>query len=325
MTATLTRRSGLSLERLERRRGYLGASDVPVLFLSPDDVFGRTVYDLWASKVLPLKPDAPTDRMQLGLDLEPALHAFAERQLAAAIERDIEILPKPGEVLGANLDGLARIGGHQVVFEYKFVGGSQLKHWGDPGTSQVPDRVALQCQSQMFCADAARAYIVAAMVDGFDFSLELFTLDRDDQVINDIRAVAGAFWRAHVEPKVPPPESYPSIETLKRIERVPGKRVALDVDLYHELKESSEEASEAKKKHEAVKAKVIEALRDPETGEFAEFGDVNIDGVFDEVSYKEQTRRDIDADALKLAMPDVYEKFLKITSHRVLRVKERKF
>lgn len=302
-------RPGLSPERLERRRQGIFASDSPALFLEPEDVYGATPADIWAEKVYPLKPRPATDEMTLGLLMEPTLAYYAMHQLGCDIERDIEILPAKGKILGANLDARAKLpNGRRAVMEFKYVGEHQAHYWGE----EPRESVVIQLHHQMLVDGAEEAYAFAGIVSGGTLSLTTYKVPRDEEIIELIDTETRRFWEEHVVPKVKPTNWPVSVEVAQRIPRVEGKRVKVADNIYVNFEAAREALSLATKEADRCKAELLDALGD---GEIA----VTSHG---EIRFAEESAGvRIDAKALQEAHPEIFAEFARKATRRVPRMK----
>lgn len=208
---------GLSGDELAARRKGIFASDSPSILLGGDEAFGSR-FSVWAEKCLPMRPTQPTQQMLTGLALEPSILSWAERFLDREVVRKPAIYPtgEGDDIFGAHLDGaLAETDkqGRRAVVEAKC---SAFGKWGDPGTDQIPSRYLVQTQHQMMVADAQVAYVpVLLMQLGV---MEMYVVERDDELIGEIRDEDLQFWNDHVRTGQRP-DGEPDPELIARIER----------------------------------------------------------------------------------------------------------
>lgn len=177
----------------ERRRG-IGASDVPAIagisgFASPIDV--------WEQKTGRVEPNAENAMTRWGTLLEPVIaDEFAVKTglKVRRIARAVRYRDWP--ILFAHLDRQVVGGG---ILECK--SSMTTRGWGESGTSEVPDHVALQVQAQLACADAEVAH-VAALIGYRDFRTYLIARDRP-LFEDDVLPLLKEFWTL-VETDTPP-------------------------------------------------------------------------------------------------------------------------
>lgn len=81
--------------------------------------------------------------------------------------------------------------------------------WGTPGSDEVPDHYAIQCQWYM-AVTGMRQWDLAVLFNGN--TLETYRLFRNDELLSELIAAGEAFWNDNVLKAVPPPldesESY---------------------------------------------------------------------------------------------------------------------
>ena len=216
----------------KKRKDHIGASDSPaILGLTPQ---WRTAYDVYIEKTMELSRMDENDAIKIGNLAERGMLDWAAAELNAEIVKNQYRVAKDGPgagIMAANCDAL--LPNLDAVLEAKTSGvlwpTPDKDQWGDSGTDLVPDHVTVQVHHQMLCAGARRAF-VAALIGGI--GLRLYEIARNDALIDAIAEQIAEFWQNHVQVRVPPSlESYPSVEILKRIQRVPEKVVTLDSEI----------------------------------------------------------------------------------------------
>lgn len=76
--------------------------------------------------------------------------------------------------------------------------------YGDPGTDQVPDWVACQCQ--WYCGlTGAKWWDVAVLFFAPRREFAIYHLERNQEIIDQLTEIGREFWEGHVIPQVPPP------------------------------------------------------------------------------------------------------------------------
>lgn len=244
---------------LERRRGFVGASETVLLFGLP--AFGhRTVSDLWFEKKYGVeKSSGGNASTRLGLRLESAVLEAAEERLGSPIiDRQLWLTR---DFNGATLDG--RVDSHTIV-EAKtsgLLGPSTLAQWGEDDTDQIPDSYLLQVQAQLLVSGAELAYL-AALIGGRGFAM--FKVEPHTELQSKIAAKAAEFI-ASLAGDVAPPEP-PQLDTLKRIRRQPDKIVEIADDLYERFEEAKRNAKASDVAKENVQRELLAAMGDAEGG-----------------------------------------------------------
>ena len=300
----------ITAEQRAARRLSLGSSDSPAIVgVDP----WRTAGDIYWAKINEL-PELPSinEAIDAGNRLESVLLDLAEERYGA-LERDCSIISEENCILAANLD--ARLQRRDVGIEAKYVGPKAAEYWGEPETDQVPDHVAIQCQHQMHVAGLDRVHVVAGICDPFlGLRFRFYHVEYDADLIDAIVTACLGFWRNHVVPKIPPPNSPPSLETLKRIRREPSSVIDLGpeaVDRWNEREVAARAVKAAEQAHFDATARVMAMLLSAEAGRLP-------DGRL--ICYAEENAGDrlIDSKAAKAAYPDLFTP----STRRVLRLKK---
>lgn len=292
----------------ELRRSHLGSSDMPAL-VGVDPY--RTAADVWLQKTADIA-ETGSGASLLGQVCESAALQLAAKELGVRLDRrNTYRVSKQDPVFAANVDGL--VTGLPWAIEAKTTGLTgptpEKEMWGEPGTDEVPERVIVQCQHQMFVADLEQVW-VAAVIGQRGFVL--YRVPRNEQLIAHLRGVGSHFWHQHVEPKVAPPGSVPSLELLQSLRRQPNKLIELDAALVRSWSEARDQRLAAEKREEEVKRELLAALGDAEAA----------DCPMGRLTYLEQSRASIDAKRLRAERPEIADEFASESSYRVLRFKQ---
>lgn len=171
----------------------IGGSDVAAIhgmsrYRGPHSVYLRVVEGL---------QEAQTEPQEYGHDAEPGILAFAFRRLGGEWRRSVQhAVPQP--FLRCNLDALS-VDGRTVIDAKNSARG---EGYGAPGGDAVPDDVLMQQHYYCFVTGAERA-VVAASIGGRP--PELYYIERDEDFGARLLRGMIAFWREHIEPRVPPP------------------------------------------------------------------------------------------------------------------------
>lgn len=106
----------------------------------------------------------------------------------------------------------------------KNVAWDQQKHWGEPGTDDVPEHILTQCHWSMSASELER-WDVAAFFGGWD--LRVFTVRKDAEIERILLAHAEDWWRRHMIEGIEP--DITASETAGRYlrERFPKNRLNL--------------------------------------------------------------------------------------------------
>jgi putative phage-type endonuclease len=176
-----------------QRREGIGASDVPAI--AGVSTFATPV-DVWMSKVGMVEPNAETPLTRWGHLLEPVIADEFTVQTGVKVRRlSRAVKYRDWPILFAHLDRTAG----DAILEVKT--SMSPKGWGETGSADVPDAVALQVQAQLACAGKETAY-VAALIGYRDF--RVYTIPRDREMFDDlILPLLREFWQL-VETNTPP-------------------------------------------------------------------------------------------------------------------------
>jgi len=302
----------LTDEQKKLRRGHIGASDSPQIVL-PDPPFGGPI-DVYNSKVFG-DHKAETEAMGMGNLLEgPGLDFLAKSlkvELARASDTDLFRVStgRDGGILAAIPDAI--VIDKPAGCEVKYVNQSFAHLWGEEGTNEVPDHVAVQVQHQMYVWELERVF-VAVFIAGFSLSLRSYMVPRDDELIDDIIDADLAFWKNHIEPQVPP-EGWtgPSLECLSRRSRVPKKIVPGDTELVRRWLDAKEVAGKAEGDAKSLQSQVVASLGDAEALDLGELG---------QLTYLPQ-RSAPSTDYKRMRMDGIFDIYCTQGTHPVLRFK----
>jgi len=301
-----------SLAWLAWRRGGLGASDAAAICgLSP----WGTPYSVWLDKTgqLPLEPRATTRYQRWGLLLEPAVRdAFEDETGHTVVGIQAWVQNRDRPWLRATLDGLVASEGAVIgVFEGKTSNGRDGR-W-DGG---VPDYYLVQVQHQLAATGLDLGY-VAVLLGGADF--EVYEVARDESAIRVVLEQEERFWIHNVQdghaPDVDSSEetgvalkaAFAKSEADKSVELPDGS-----AELVEGLRTAKEEVKGAGVRERAAANALMALLGDAEVGLLA--GEPAI-------TWKTQSSRRIDIQALRDSYPEIAQVVLKETSTRVLRLK----
>lgn len=235
----------------ERRTGY-GASDAPIL-VEGDEASWRQLH----GEKLGLLPDrVGTETMELGKRLEGLILKLAAERLGQPIVRVNRIVRHPDlPHVFASLDGRLKRGPIRPVEAKKW--SMKGDDWGPAGSDIVPVRILYQLQQQA-AVTGADAVEVAVLFGGS--KLELFTVGRDETMIDEILNLETAAWAYVQRGEMPPwPGQAPTRIVLAADE------IAIDDTLRNlvEIHEAAAiQADQAKQELEDAKDRLRAALAD---------------------------------------------------------------
>lgn len=307
-------------EQREQRRGYLGSSDMaPIMDLSP---YKQTGVDIYWSKVAEKLPDEETDCQSVGTWLEGPLVEWAAEELGVEVTTDPDDLRKVATVgdgagvFAANNDAL--ILGKDAGIEAKFASGDLAKGYGEAGTDEIPDHVIVQTQHQMYCSDLQVVYVALATPSYYGLDRRMYTVPREDALIEQLVTFGMDWWNKYVVTKTPPgPNATPPLYVLKALHREKGKVVDLGeigADLVEFFEQYKAEEKECKSRKDKKKAEIIFALGDAEIGKLP-------DGR--RVTYEAHDTNRFDMKGFRAADPTLAAKWTKTTSSRTMYIKKK--
>lgn len=213
------------LQPLSPTRGYCGGGNIAGIlglspFRTPLDEYLLIVNEL-QDELTPEKAEFFEDRR----DLEPWLaKKFTRRTGLQVVRTNVRYQDSEFEWARAEIDFEPEDGSNG---ETKSVHPNAVGAWGDPDAGEEPPLyVTAQTMWGMGVHPAPRCY-VQAMV-GFDKHL-VYCIERDDELITEIRRQAERFWKYHVLPRRPPPPT--NVEDLLRLyPRGTGRAVEADTE-----------------------------------------------------------------------------------------------
>lgn len=198
MTATAPLKSQSDTIDWEARRGYIGASETPVL-LGIGRFKGLTPYGIWLQKTgqTPFDQDE-NPHTYWGKALEGVIRAEYAKRTGNEVTVPPAILHEKYAFVGANLDGAS----DKRDVEIKFVGQHNAHEWGAEDTNEIPWDYIIQVQKQMLLRKRP-VQDLAALIGGFDF--RIYTIEADKELQQMALEADINFWTRYVQPKTPPP------------------------------------------------------------------------------------------------------------------------
>lgn len=196
------------------------------------------------------------------------------------------------------------------ILECKTANGFSVKQWGEIGSDQVPDSYLIQCQWYMGVTGASICDL-AVLIGGQDF--RIYTITRDDDLINDLLLQGAAFWELVKNNIAPDPVNYPEAVKKWAISDSSLSVQADDllVDDLEQIQSIKAQVKELEAQEDALKARVLLALESAET---LLYQGVKV------ATCKTQTRNSFDAKAFEKDHPELYAQYKKQSSTRVLRI-----
>jgi putative phage-type endonuclease len=138
------------------------------------------------------------------------------------------------------------------------------KDWGEPGTDAVPLPYLCQCLWYLGIAGLSKID-VAVLMSGTE--LKIYTIERDESLINLLFEKAVFFWEEHVQKDIPPPPQSVSDCQALFAKGSSGKTIEADLKalgLIQNLKELERSSQANGEKIEAIKQQLMQTMADAE-------------------------------------------------------------
>lgn len=297
--------AGLSRgEWLEYRTKGIGGSDVSIIAgINPF----KSTHQLWLEKTGQAEPEqTDSEAAHFGTLLEPIVRReFMERTWIQVRQKHMLLQSEEYPFMLADLDGIIREDGENVIFEAKTASAYKQEVWEEG----VPAPYLLQVQHYMAVTGAKKTYI-AALVGGNHFFYHV--VERDNAMIGKIIAMEQYFWETYViggmEPV--PDGSEATTEYFNcRFENCDGSAVELPeeaLSVCDEYERLSQQLKELEKEKNAAANRLKSYLKEAETG--------TVGGR--KVIWKQVSKSTVDAKRLKEEKPEIYSSFLTQSSYR---------
>lgn len=251
-----------SPEKLEKRRGGLGASDAgPVCGLSP----WKGALDVYLEKTDQIGPTDPTEDTERGILLEPSLrtwfaHRHPDLQVTEARTKQHPEIP----YIYASADGLvSQYESLLAVLELK-APARTAHHWGKEGTDQIPDYYVAQVTQQMACEGVAKAYVGALLWGSFRVYEVAFHAD----LWKSIAELEADFWHNNVLKRRPPSfaKSKRAMEWILKRYPEANKEIIVSTntaeDAAEQLRDTQEHLAAVKERESELKAILAQEIGD---------------------------------------------------------------
>lgn len=299
------------------RRYWIGGSTVPA-------IMGVSPYTTPLLAYQQIIGEAPEDSPeQLSFfrrrkSFEPvAAEIFRERTGLQVVRRNRRYTDPAHRFLRAEIDLETADDGN---VEIKTVHPLAARDWGrgdldDPNAPDDAAPVYVVAQAQHGLAVTGRRFAHVMAMIGFD-DARIYRVERDEVVIEAMRAEALRFWMQHVKPRLPPPPVNAS--DLRRLfERDSGKVIDASDDI--DVQATVDRLREAKDAERELR-KVIERETESLQMLMQDASAIRV-GRGEVITWRAHQRRDLDRSALETAHPAIVEQFKRAQSVRVFRVK----
>ena len=282
---------------LEERRKGIGGSDIAaILGLSP----WKTPFQVYQEKRGEVGDWEGNEATDWGKRMEPAIRQWYSDQTGRSVRLPDKIMYHGKyRFMLASLDGFTD---DRRVVEIKTARSG--KGWGEPGSNEIPDYYALQCQHYLIVTGFEVADVPVSIGGG---SPELYEVQEDKELHGMIIDAAADFWQRVIDGN--PPDAVSYADAIQRFGRsaAEGSIIASlgDLEAVKELRDVRKQISDLEATEEAAKGKLIISLGDS--------GNILIDMEGNPlITYKlSKGRQAVDLETLQREMPEVYIKYLK--------------
>lgn len=291
---------------LEARRKGIGGSDAAAIMGASPWATPLTVY---ADKLglLPEKEDS--EAMRQGRDFEAYVASRFEEESGKKVRRCNKMFQHPEYPwMLANID--RDVVGESAGLECKT---TSVYNPADFEGGNPPTYYLWQCMHYMAVTGAERWYLAVAVLSK---AFYVFTIERDEALIQMLIEAEKNFWENHVQAHVPPiprgmesehaalaamyPDSEPVEEDLTDVRE--------QIETFYALKEGQKNIEQrAKELQQAIQIR----MKNAERGKAGEFG----------VRWKSVTASRLDEKRLKAEAPEIYERYLKPSAYRRFEVR----
>lgn len=324
------------------RRSYIGGSRVSAILGL--DAYGKTPLSEYQFILgeIDNTPDAETLAFfEWRKEWEPIVIKRVKREFDAKIvavnqryrDSEYDFLAAEIDAEWADEDGAIQNLEIKTVHPLAF---SETSGWGEAGTSDVPIQYAAQCMWGL--GITGRQVCILVAMAGID-TLVFYRIERDEEVIADMRERCIAFWTEYVLKRVPP-EPINLDDVMRLTLKMRGRPVEADDEMVKNLQDlasirASIAAFDGSKDDVMFKIGVAilkqwgipaPAVTDKGKIEPAQVADnaVILRAGQQIASWKLQNTTRIDADKLRELHPDIAAACSKTTPSRVLRIKKPK-
>jgi len=203
----------------ERKLGVSATDIAAISGLNPY----KTIYDVFLEKLDLVEPTPNNPRMRWGRRMEEVLAEDYERmtgyhtfKVGLLRNPDFSLVIGTPDRLVIDPEDPPKDGRPTKGLEVKTAGIRQKDRWGEPGTDNVPEEYLCQCLW----------YMAVTGLDEWDLIVSIagtepviYTINRNDALIEELKRRAEAFWDTNVMAKEPPEvdESESAKEMLNRL------------------------------------------------------------------------------------------------------------
>lgn len=309
------------IDWLKQRQSGIGGSEIAAIVGLNQY---KTPMQIWESKVNPVQDEETSQPAYWGTVLEDVVAKEYELRTGNKVQRLTKQMRHPDfnfaianidrAIVNPEISGNVRFKDGKIttdrILECKTANGFSVKQWGDIGSDQVPDSYLIQCQWYLGVTGASICDL-AVLIGGQDF--RIYTILRDDDLINDLLQQGAAFWELVQNKIEPDPINYPEAVKKWAISDSSLSVQADDllIDDLEKIQSIKAQVKELEAQEDGLKARVVYALKEAET---LIYQGVKV------ATCKTQTRTSFDSKAFEKDHPELYAQYKKTSSTRVLRI-----
>lgn len=291
-----------------RKRGIGGSDAGGVIGMSP----WTSAVTVYADKLNLSKPKETTEAMRLGTDLEGYVaQRFAEDTGKKVKNDNFMYVDDEYDFLIADID--RRIVGENAGLECK-----TMKFVPDDcnlEAGEVPEHYYAQVQHYMMIMGFDRMYLDIYVFQEKNY---VFTIDRNDEFIKQMREEEIRFWNDHVlKGDMPAPSGLKEENnTIQEIYCQPIEELTVDIPGIDRMIAEYIEHKDLEKEHKMHKDEIKHRI-------CVKLGNaVGSDGERYGCTWTPTTRINLDIDKLKAEQPAIYKKYSIVSTSRTFRAKE---
>lgn len=251
----------ITAEQKTERKKHLGSSDMPAI-LGCDPY--RSAHDVYLEKTGQLKEQKESAAMDIGNMMEVGVLDYAERELGP-LDRNVHGICSQLPILQVNTDAVLKSANEPVEGKTANILRPYAvnENWGEEFTDDIPNYTIVQSHVHMICLKSEICH-VPALIGGR--GLCMFTVNINVTMVELILNTAKRFWTENVQKGIPPSDSMPHLEVIKRIKRVPNKVVDVDPVLVQKWMDAKEAHKAAEAEKEMTQEALLAVLQDAEQG-----------------------------------------------------------
>lgn len=299
--------AGLEHEKwlLYRKQGIGGSDAGAVCGLNPYRTAIQVYYDKTSDEVEVIDNEA----MRQGRELEEYVaRRFCEASGKKVRRANAMFYDENHPFMLADVDRM--VVGENAGLECKTASPYAEGNWQE---GKIPLSYQLQCHHYMSVCNAD-AWYLAVLIYGRDF--KYYKIERDEEIIRNLIHMEKNFWNEHVLKRVIPDPDGSKVADAAIAERFKKtESVAIPLNGFDEKLKRRQELLSLLDKMETEKRQIDQELK-------LYLGDAEIaENTSYRVSWKPVTRSSLDEKRLKEEEPEIYDKYLRVTSSRRFTVK----